>query len=105
VTEVSKVAPQPSQSTVTILDFWADWCGPCRLIDPVVNRVAKGRAGVMLKKVDAAQATDLVAKHHVLALPTLIFLAPDGRELSRLSGPIIGRQIEASLDQAVAEAG
>ena len=64
-------------SELTILDFWADWCGICRLIDPVVSRVASGHIGVVVKKVNVAEQTEMAERHHVAALPTLVFLSKD----------------------------
>lgn len=90
---------------VTILDFWADWCGGCRLIDPVVDRVAKSHSGVMLRRIDVSEAQAIVQQYGVSTLPTLIFLSGDGRESSRLSGPITGRQIEAAIADALGEPG
>jgi thioredoxin-like negative regulator of GroEL len=89
-----------SKAAITILDFWADWCGVCRLIDPVVRRVANGRDGVVLRKVNVVEAREVADSHKVVSLPTLVFLAQDGRELNRISGTMSGKQIEAALDSA-----
>ena len=70
----------PAQGQVILLDFWADWCGICRLIDPVVKRVVSGRSGVVLKKINVAEEKDVADRHGVAALPTLVFLAPGGSD-------------------------
>lgn len=96
-------SPNPSAATdatdapITILDFWAEWCGVCRLIDPVVQRIAGARANVTLEKHDIGSDQTLADQHQVKGLPTLIFLAADGRELDRLTGTITGKQIETTL--------
>ena len=95
-------APVDTQR-VTILDFWADWCGICRLIDPVVNRIVRERE-VPLLKVNVEEEAEVAKRHNVIALPTLLFLAEDGRELHRISGSMTGKQIEAALGSALAKA-
>jgi thioredoxin 1 len=85
---------------LTILDFWADWCGICRLIDPVLDRVVRGEDSVVLRKVNVAEARDMTEMYKVQTLPTLVFLSSDGRELGRLSGTMTGKQIEAALRNA-----
>ena len=90
----------PARGDVTVLDFWADWCGICRLIDPVVKRVVGGQSGVVLKKINVAEEKDVADRHGVATLPTLVFIAPDGRELGRLSGSMTGKQIEAAISEA-----
>lgn len=93
------------EGELTILDFWADWCGICRLIDPVVDRVVSGHSGVVLQKVNVAEQAELAERHHVATLPTLIFLSKDGRELNRLLGSMTGKQIEAAIGNAIGKLG
>jgi thioredoxin 1 len=92
---------QLERGEVTLLDFWADWCGTCRLIDPVVKRVVGDHSGVVLKKINVAEEKEVADRHGVAALPTLVFLGSDGRELGRLSGSMTGKQIEAALSEAL----
>ena len=96
---------QRSGGDVTVLDFWADWCGTCRLIDPVVKRVVGGHSGVVLNKINVGETSDVAERHGVATLPTLVFLASDGRELGRLSGSMTGKQIEAALTEALNRSG
>ena len=98
-----KPSAPDSATEITILDFWADWCGICRLIDPVVDRIVRGQDRIALKKVNVAEAQDLVDLHKVSALPTLVFLSGDGRELNRLSGSMTGKQIEAAIGSAISK--
>ncbi|MEK6907729.1 MAG: thioredoxin, partial [Thermoproteota archaeon] len=57
------------------VDFWAQWCGPCRMVGPVVEELANDYQGkVKFVKVNVDEANDLAAKYNVFSIPTLIIL-------------------------------
>ena len=69
-----------------LLEFYADWCGPCRLLAPVLEEVAEELPGqVAVFKVDATDNMDLVQRHGIIALPT-VSIFDQGREIARLVG-------------------
>ena len=56
-----------------LVDFWAEWCGPCKLIAPILEEIAAEQAGsVRIAKVNVAEAPDLARRFEVLSIPTLI---------------------------------
>ncbi len=71
---------------VTVVDFWAAWCGPCRMIAPVVEKLAEeldGRARV--GKLDVDANGPLAAEHGVMSIPTILIFK-DGQERERIVG-------------------
>jgi thioredoxin 1 len=70
---------------VTLVDFWAPWCGPCKVMAPVLNEVAENETRITVAKVNVDQNQQLAQKYKVRNIPTLI-LFRDGREINRFVG-------------------
>jgi len=71
---------------VTLVDFYADWCGPCRMIAPIVEELANEFNGkAKIGKLDIEKAQSTTANFQVTSIPTLI-LFKDGKEIKRLVG-------------------
>lgn len=74
------------ENGVTLVDFYADWCGPCRMMTPVLEKVAKEVHGqAMVAKLDIDQAQKVASSYQITSVPTLI-LFKDGKEMGRLVG-------------------
>lgn len=73
-------------SGLTLVDFYADWCGPCRMLTPVLEEVAKEvRGKAVIAKIDIDKAQGTASQFQVTSIPTLI-LFKDGKEIGRLVG-------------------
>ena len=78
-----------------LLDMWAPWCGPCRMVGPVVEELAREMAGrVRVAKLNVDENPATAARYHVQSIPTLLVLK-NGREIER----IVGAQPKAAIVQ------
>ena len=75
-----------SSGKLMMVDFWADWCGPCRMLAPVIEKLAQDYEGkVQVGKVNVDQQPELAMRYGVMSIPTVIFFK-GGQELDRLVG-------------------
>ena len=69
-----------------LVDFYADWCGPCKMVAPTIKRIAKEYSGKLLTiKIDIDRKKKLAVKYNVMSVPTIIMFFKD-KELMRLKG-------------------
>ena len=73
------------QSGVTLVDFFATWCGPCKMLSPIIEELAAEANGFSVYKVDIDECEDLAMDYSVMSVPTLIIFK-DGEEAERLIG-------------------
>ena len=74
-----------AQNPFTVVDFFATWCGPCKMLAPILSEVEKETADVAFVRVDVDQAPDLARRFGIMSIPTLVFLK-NGEEVGRSVG-------------------
>lgn len=79
-----------------LVDFWADWCGPCRMLSPIVDEVAAENPGIKVGKINVDEQQELSAQFGIMSIPTLLVFK-DGKKISESIGLIPKEQIEKMI--------
>lgn len=79
-----------------LLDFWASWCGPCRMVSPIVEEIARERPDVKVGKVNIDEQRELAEQFQIMSIPTLMVIR-DGRVVRQAVGARPKSQILAML--------
>lgn len=82
-----------------LLDFWASWCGPCRMVAPIVDEIAGERPDIKVGKVNVDEQRELAAAFQILSIPTLLVMR-QGKVVSQTMGARPKQQILALLSEA-----
>jgi thioredoxin 2 len=84
-----------------VADFWADWCGPCKMMAPAFAQAARERPRMQFVKIDTEASPEVSAQYGIRGIPTLILFAGGG-ERARISGAMGAAQLLGWIDQQVA---
>ena len=79
-----------------LLDFWASWCGPCRMVSPIVDEIARERPDIKVGKVNVDEQMELASAFQVLSIPTLVVMK-GGRVVNQAVGAQPKQQILSML--------
>ena len=101
VTDANFQAEVIESETPVLVDFWAPWCGPCRVVAPILQEIAAERDDLRIVKLNTDDNQQTAVQYQVLAIPTMI-LFRDGQEVKRIQGALPKKRIEAELEPALA---
>ena len=83
---------------LVMVDFWATWCGPCKIVTPVVEELAKEYEGkVTFAKVNTDENPDIASRYSIRGIPTLMFFK-DGKVMDQVVGAVPKGQLKSKLD-------
>src|SRR3954464_3304552 len=85
-----------------LVDFWAAWCPPCRVMDPILDEIAQSRDDIKIVSVDVDNQQELAVEYGVLGMPTFMLFA-NGAPIASLVGSRPGWCMESELQEALAQ--
>lgn len=85
ITSDNYVAEVENSDKPVILDFWAEWCGPCRMLSPIIDEIAKERDDIVVGKVNVDEQDALAAKFGIISIPTVV-LVKGGKVVTKSVG-------------------
>ena len=89
-------------STLVLVDFWAVWCGPCRMVAPIVDEISKEYAGKLkVLKLNTDENADVAARYKIMGIPTLMFFK-NGERVDQVVGAVPKAQLKTKVDSLLA---
>ena len=101
VTDTNFQAEVIESDTPVLVDFWAPWCGPCRVVAPVLEEINAQREDLRVVKLNVDDNQQTAATFGIMAIPTMV-LFRNGQEAKRIQGALPKKRLEAELEPALA---
>src|SRR3989338_5826038 len=102
ITDANFEAEVSKSGVPVLVDFWAEWCGPCRIMSPILDEVAPAYKGKLkIGKLNVDENQDAPSKFGVMNIPTMI-LFKSGKEVERIVGAMSRAELQKKLDRVLA---
>ena len=89
-----------ASNEVVVLDCWAAWCGPCRMLTPIIEQLAKERSDVVFGKLNVDHNRQIPMKYGIMSIPTLLYFK-NGQLVDKTLGALPRARIEEKLDNII----
>jgi len=83
-----------------LVDFWAEWCGPCKMMAPVIDELSKKVKGAKVVKVNIEEEDGLASKYNVMSIPTFLFFK-NGKIVDQMVGVVDKEKLSKSLEKLI----
>lgn len=97
-TTTDQTFQQDTDNGVSLTDFWATWCGPCRMQSPVIEQLSEEMPNVHFTKMDVDQNKEVPQEFQIMSIPTLV-IKKDGKVVDKVVGYHSKEQLKSLLDQ------
>lgn len=87
-----------TQNEIAVVDFWAEWCGPCKMMGPVIDQLASEETDVTVGKVNVDGNPEASLKYMISSIPTIVFFK-NGEEVSRIKGVTSKAALKAQIEK------
>jgi thioredoxin 1 len=101
ITDAQFDAEVTKSEKLVLVDFWAPWCGPCRLVAPVLEEINAEREDLRIVKLNIDDNQQTAAAYGIMAIPTMLVFR-NGQEAARIQGAMPKKRIEAQIDPVLA---
>ncbi len=86
------------QDKLVVIDFWAAWCGPCKMIAPIIDELAADNSDIIVGKVDVSENAKAASDYAITGIPCIVFIK-NGQEVDRIKGVIPKKALQVKVDE------